>query len=255
VFEFNMNDLGAAPLEFPAPTGVSGCGLFGTGVSGSDSIAAVRARDDSASGSTSGSVIVYERSAFGWTQVLRSGPVVPAVNREWGYGGVDGTRVFAGAEAVYTPASVFTKLASGWALTNVLELPQPESGLMRHGTMFRDTVVIPILKGASCRLSVFALRDCNSNLLGDESDIAAGLAQDFNANEVPDTCECAASPSLPACCVGNLNGDPAVDGADLGNLLNAWGACAVDCAADLDHDGSVNGADLGALLGNWGACP
>jgi hypothetical protein len=253
-FEFNMNNLAAAPIELPAPTGTSGCSLFGTGVTGTDGIAAVRARDDSANGSTSGSVIVYERSATGWTQVLRAGPSISASNREWGYGGVDGSRVFAGAEAVYTPASVFTKLPSGWALTNVLELPQPEPGLMRHGTIFRDTVVMPILNGSSCRLSVFALRDCNSNLLGDESDIAAGLAQDFNANNVPDTCECAASPSLPACCLGNINGDAVVDGSDLGLLLSSWGTCGSLCPADLNRDGFVNGADLGVLLNEWGSC-
>jgi hypothetical protein len=27
------------------------------------------------------------------------------------------------------------------------------------------------------------------------------------------------------------------------------------CVGDLNEDGVVNGADLGLLLGNWGACP
>lgn len=42
-----------------------------------------------------------------------------------------------------------------------------------------------------------------------------------------------------------------VDGADLGQLLGAWGGTG---AADLDHDGIVDGADLGRMLGAWGSC-
>ncbi|MCA9284126.1 MAG: hypothetical protein KDA22_02840 [Phycisphaerales bacterium] len=48
----------------------------------------------------------------------------------------------------------------------------------------------------------------------------------------------------------DLDGDGAVNGADLGILLGAWGRCG-GCAADLDGDGAVNGADLGILLAAW----
>jgi hypothetical protein len=48
---------------------------------------------------------------------------------------------------------------------------------------------------------------------------------------------------------GDLNGDGAVDGADLGVLLGAWGTD--DPAADLNDDGTVDGADLGVLLAAW----
>jgi len=53
---------------------------------------------------------------------------------------------------------------------------------------------------------------------------------------------------------GDLDGDGVVDGADLGLLLNAWGACRDPrtCPADLDGDGVVDGADLGLLLNAWG---
>jgi len=54
-------------------------------------------------------------------------------------------------------------------------------------------------------------------------------------------------------CVGDLNGDGVVNGADLGILLEAWGSS--NPAADLNNDGVVNGADLGILLENWGGCP
>jgi hypothetical protein len=41
----------------------------------------------------------------------------------------------------------------------------------------------------------------------------------------------------------------AVNGADLGFLLGAWGPGSGP--ADLDRNGDVNGADLGRLLGSW----
>lgn len=53
-------------------------------------------------------------------------------------------------------------------------------------------------------------------------------------------------------CTGDLDGSGAVDGADLGTLLGAWGSAG--SPADLDGDGTVGGADLGVMLGNWGAC-
>jgi subtilisin family serine protease len=54
---------------------------------------------------------------------------------------------------------------------------------------------------------------------------------------------------------GDLNGDGAVDAADLGILLAAWGPCpdcdALPCPADLDYSCVVDGADLGLLLIDW----
>jgi formylglycine-generating enzyme required for sulfatase activity len=60
--------------------------------------------------------------------------------------------------------------------------------------------------------------------------------------------------SLPAVadlCVGDLNADRQVNGADLGILLGQWGQMGI---ADLDGNGVVNGADLGMMLGAWGQC-
>jgi hypothetical protein len=62
----------------------------------------------------------------------------------------------------------------------------------------------------------------------------------------------------PASCLGDLNLDGVVTGADLGLMLGAWGACpggTPGCLGDLNLDGVVNGADLGLLLGAWGPCP
>jgi len=60
---------------------------------------------------------------------------------------------------------------------------------------------------------------------------------------------CPTAPSIP----GDLNGDGVVDGADLGILLSAWGACddCEECPADLTGDCTVDGSDLGVLLENW----
>ncbi|HMN95204.1 MAG TPA: hypothetical protein PKC43_02455 [Phycisphaerales bacterium] len=51
-------------------------------------------------------------------------------------------------------------------------------------------------------------------------------------------------------CFGDLDGNLAVDGADLGILLASWGP-GPGCA-DLDGNGIVDGADLGVLLSRFG---
>ena len=56
-------------------------------------------------------------------------------------------------------------------------------------------------------------------------------------------------------CPADLNGDGTVNGADLGTMLAAWGACAgAQCPGDLNGSGTIDGADLGALLAAWGGC-
>ncbi len=56
-------------------------------------------------------------------------------------------------------------------------------------------------------------------------------------------------------CVGDLNNDDLVDGADLGALLVAWGTNgSSQPGSDVNGDGVVDGADLGALLVAWGSC-
>jgi len=57
---------------------------------------------------------------------------------------------------------------------------------------------------------------------------------------------------VAAQCPGDMNGDAAVDGADLGALLTNWGG--VEGQADINGDGVVDGADLGILLTSWGSC-
>lgn len=52
----------------------------------------------------------------------------------------------------------------------------------------------------------------------------------------------------------DINGDGVVDGADLAELIGAWGVCpkkGVPCRADLDGSGMVDGTDLSILIGAW----
>jgi hypothetical protein len=56
----------------------------------------------------------------------------------------------------------------------------------------------------------------------------------------------------PPPCLGDVNRDGIVSGADLGLLLGDWGQAIAQ--SDLDSDGIVTGADLGILLGRWGPC-
>jgi len=56
-------------------------------------------------------------------------------------------------------------------------------------------------------------------------------------------------------CPADLDGNGAVDSADLVRVLAAWGPCGDACGADLDGNGEVNAADVVTLLAAWGACP
>ena len=83
--------------------------------------------------------------------------------------------------------------------------------------------------------------DCNGNGVLDRCDIASGAANDENGNGVPDSCEIQ----------GDLNGDGAVDAADVTILLDNWGATGPNIA-DLNDDGFVGASDFSLLLNNWG---
>ena len=55
-------------------------------------------------------------------------------------------------------------------------------------------------------------------------------------------------------CVGDLDRDGAVMGADLGVLLTQWGQVGAP-RGDINADGVVDSIDLGFLIGQWGPCP
>jgi len=54
-------------------------------------------------------------------------------------------------------------------------------------------------------------------------------------------------------CLGDLNGDLVVNGADIAVVLGFWGL-GINYIADLNCDGTVDGADIAILLGHWGPC-
>ena len=57
-----------------------------------------------------------------------------------------------------------------------------------------------------------------------------------------------------ACTTANLNGDGAIDTADLGILIGQFGTAGPE--ADINGDGVVDTADLGILIGAFGTvCP
>lgn len=86
--------------------------------------------------------------------------------------------------------------------------------------------------------------------------VALDIIPGFNAGRGDLACFVNAAPlPLPGAAIADLNGDGSVDGADLGELLSAWGACPTPpavCCADLNGDGIVDGGDLGILLSAWG---
>ena len=94
--------------------------------------------------------------------------------------------------------------------------------------------------------------DCDSSGVPDQVEIADGILDDADGNWVPDCCE-AGTPCDP--CVGDVNNDGQVNGADISVLLGFWGLNGKPVAADITNDGSVDGADLAQLLGSWGECP
>ena len=85
----------------------------------------------------------------------------------------------------------------------------------------------------------YTIFDCNDNGVPDPHDIASGASEDWNGNGVPDECEC----------LGDLDGDLEIDGADLMILIASYG---LDAGGDLDGDGDTDLGDLAELLGNFG---
>ena len=54
-------------------------------------------------------------------------------------------------------------------------------------------------------------------------------------------------------CLGDINGDNALNVSDILAIIDAWGPCE-GCAADVNADGAVNVTDLLFIVGNWGPC-
>ena len=124
------------------------------------------------------------------------------------------------------------------------------------GWVWDDTPATEAQSSPTLKLLIEWSADCNNDGIVDYGQIRTGQLPDQNANNIPDTCECAAHPELAACCPGDLNHDSQLNGADVGVLLAFWGEVTANtpAGADINRDGVVNGADLGVLLSRWGPC-
>jgi len=172
-----------------------------------------------------------------------------AWRRVWGPDapGVAGVDAQIEARAVISPATV--------------EVPLPRSGAVEIAFTVANTAALPSdlvfavddLKGVSIAptqvggLASGASIEVTVTLAAGE--VAAPRSVLFSAAG-PSGARGYATLSLlpPAGSVADLNGDGAVDGADLAILLSNFGGAGI---GDLDGDGVVDGADLAILLGAW----
>jgi hypothetical protein len=91
--------------------------------------------------------------------------------------------------------------------------------------------------------------DCNANSRCDSLDIRDGTSLDDNGNGWPDDCEAGD-------CAADLDGNGAVNMADLSTLLSNFGRSGDQhgSGGDIDGDLDVDLADLSALLTEYGLC-
>lgn len=151
------------------------------------------------------------------------------------------------AEYPKTPGQTF-------AISRVLDLSAD-----MNGDLLIDDEDIRVLVEDILKTSI---GDVNLDGVLDEVDLAiaqANLGQpggwadgDVNGDGIVDDADIAIIGGLEPC-PADLDGNGAVNGADLASLLANWGPGAGG-AADLDGNGFINGADLASMLANWGNC-
>ena len=189
-FVFDLANLAAPPVQLPAPSGLSGCPLFGTGIAASDDSIAVCARDDSANGWASGSVVFYELQGSTWTQSLRMGPFTSDSDREWGVGAFgSGCAVVAGGHndggRRYQPAMVFQKSGSTRFLSHLLVTPPGSTWWFNGRAALNRTFVMPVVQGEQYGVALYALDDCDSN--GVDSELESTLGWSSSPRALPES--------------------------------------------------------------------
>lgn len=116
-------------------------------------------------------------------------------------------------------------------------------GTVPIGTIGPVSIADNVVSGQTAEDRFFGVRDAGGIL-------KIRISNTFGGIEV-DHFQYTLSVGCPA--PTDINGDGAVNAADLAILLGAWGACpaAGCCSADLDGSGSVDAADLAIVLGAW----
>lgn len=204
---------------------------FGNSIAVSGDLVAVGAfRDDTDSGIVNtGSVYLFEKGTFGgWTMVDRidAGSGMMAYDAFGSSVALNGSAVIVGAPTeaspLVSPGKAYrferTVGASAWIKTLTFE---PSDG--EPGDFFGDAV------------SFDGLRAVVGARWDDTTENNAGSATVFSFVEE---------------CLGDLNGDGAIDAADLGVLIADFGMSSV--RADINGDGIVDAGDLGLLIGVFG---
>ncbi|MFO0872798.1 MAG: GC-type dockerin domain-anchored protein [Phycisphaerales bacterium] len=173
-----------------------------------------------------------------------------------GFDVLDALKVWNGLEFVATGGETMTisflslSVTTGAGPVPGFELAvQPNGGFHRHYNMFLNGV-----GGGEPASGVYLLERklySTDPAVGPSESFWFVLGHDASDAEIDAAYEYMLAKIAPAPCPGDLDGNNAIDGADLGAMLAAWGT--TDAAADLNADGIVDGADLGALLSLWGA--
>jgi hypothetical protein len=252
VWLYPLNDLSAAPTLLPAPSGTSGCSLFGTGLSGSGTTLIVRARDHSGPAVQSGAAFFYEYTdALGWEQRLILNPPFASSQLEWGIS--SNSNDFAVTAGDGSGWQSFFQLSergpSGWSPLETVLLPDGFRSFAWGNHIVEDTLFAPVFSAVGTEVAVLALAgDCDGDGLGDGLEIAMSPERDCNGDGTPDDC------SPITACESDINLDGETDGRDLSILVSAWGAAASDLGGDLNDDGLVDCLDLAMLLASWGTC-
>ncbi len=166
--------------------------------------------------------------AWRWSQATGGINIGPAPTAGWRGSSVatnaDGSRIL----LFYRPFPGPATFGQGFIWT-------PEDGMVNLNTWLTNKgVVIPA--GVVLALPLDISADGNT---------IVGVARSGNSSF-------AFAVILDEPCPSDLDGNGAVDAADLGILLGSWGSRG---DADLDGSGSVDAGDLAVMLGAWGGCP
>jgi len=201
---------------------------FGVDVAIDGSLAVIGAYLDDDNGNESGSAYVFRFSGGQWLEEAKLLAPDGQPNDEFGRNvSINGQRIVIGAELNSAgglnsgAAYVYQFLNNQWTFTNKLSAKAPEElAEFGHAVAIDGDDVI-----------VGAWREDEGPV------IDAGAVYLFDTSLIG--------------CQGDLNFDGAVDTADLGLLLSAFGS--VNIIADINNDGVVDTADLGLLLAAFGA--